>query len=144
MVGILPALSWSWATLVLKPGALIQICNVCLARNARCLLDSDPSTLIAFLLALPLSVLRVNGQRLPEQRISALKGLAGGWVITSPVSLSREPLTVHFVDTPDVTVGNGSEIPSQFSSMRLPLTSRAPGRMAALPSLQSWPAKNPS
>ena len=54
------------------------------------------------------------------------------------------PLALHLVTTPDESVGNGSAVPSQFSSIRLPLTSVAPGRIAMLLSLQSWPAKNPS
>src|SRR3954453_21936198 len=35
VVGILPDLSLSWATLGLKPGALIQTSKVCLTRNVR-------------------------------------------------------------------------------------------------------------
>ena len=58
-------------------------------------------------------------------------------------SVTRAPLTFQLVAISEVIELRATS-PSQFSSTSLPGISRAPGRISALASLQSCPAKKPS
>ena len=131
---------------MLKSGALTQTSTVWPALKLRCFFVSEVIAFAAPRETLPVLRLLVRNEHLglPAHLICTLQPAGNCCVIWSTVSLSVLPLALHLVTTPDVSVGNGSAVPSQFSSIRLPLTSVAPGRIAALPSLQSWPAKNPS
>jgi len=104
------------------------------------MLEADRLTFAA------LSDLDLNGHFLPEHLIVAFQPFGNCWVIWRIRSVNVEPRLVKFqlCTTPEVSVGNASAVPSQFSSIRLPRISVAPGRIAALPSLQSCPAVNPS
>src|SRR3954454_23061003 len=89
------------------------------------------------------TVLRLTGQRRPEQRNSTFRpGLA--LVISSRSTRTREPVTCQLVETLATIGGSASRMPSQFSSTALPGISTAPGRIAGSRSLQSWAAGNPS
>ena len=85
------------------------------------IVDAPFVTLPAF------SVFDLNGHFEPLQRIFAFQPLGNCCVTCSVVSVNRVPLTSHLLTTPDVSVGNGSANPSQFSSRLLPLISTAPG-----------------
>ena len=143
----MPFFSGSRATFVLKFGALTHTSTVCPARNFRCLAVNDFRTLRApFFAFSSFRFLDLNGHFLPLQKIFTF--IPGGdcCVINNDFSVRITEcfLKSHPCDTPTGSVWNGSAVPSQFSSIRLPLISFAPGRIAALASLQSCPAKNPS
>src|SRR3954451_12341750 len=133
--GVLPARNLIWAALGLKPGAEMRTSMVWPARYLS-LPPSDLRTSTSPRRSLPVSFLERTGHPRPAQRNSNLAPL-GGLEIVSCVSVNLGPLKDHLAETPEVTVGNGSASPSQFSSTRLPRISSAPGRIAADASLQS-------